>query len=278
MSSHANGIPICSLSTRVSRFLPVPKVCRIAYAANFDGVDLDYSSRPLPSPHVIAIELASVPLPVRSVWIPLTGPWTLWRTDRGASFASTVAVLTGAANLVTPLPLDHGGALASLAIVRRMNDSRQDAPRTRHVLAVASTHLVGGRIHLRQMTALRHLAEEWDFWLGLDLLGSIDPRWEAEAIVALLGPRLCLVRTDGAVLARPTDPVSRPARRALTALIDEGLPRDIVLRPSLRLPQQCWPKAVEQAGLTTLAHVKTRIARVESERRIELLPPSHHVG
>ena len=280
MSSQSIGLPTCSLSTLVSRYIPTPKLSQIARATHFDGLDLDYSGRPLPPPRDIATQLATDSLLVRSVWIPRTSRWSLWRPDAGGVFASAVAALTSATYLVTPLPQGAGSALASLSVVRRVNGLRRADIHGRMVLAVSSEQLVGGRIHLRQMTLLRHLAEEWDFWLGLDMLGPIDPRWEAEAVVALLGPRLCLVRTVGDVLIRPDNPLTRPAKRALTAIIDDGHPRDIALRPDLSFPQRLWPAAVERACRASASSVQHRIGLVESDRVVEMpgVPPSHHVG
>jgi hypothetical protein len=38
------------------------------------------------------------------------------------------------------------------------------------------------------------MAEEWDFDLVLDLVGGVDPQWEAEAAVVRIGSRLRMVR------------------------------------------------------------------------------------
>jgi hypothetical protein len=72
---------------------------------------------------------------------------------------------------------------------------RMDLPESAQiVIALAPLNHEGTRTHLDRISALRHVAEEWDVHIALDLTGAIDPRWEAEAAVLRLGDRLRLVR------------------------------------------------------------------------------------
>jgi hypothetical protein len=61
-------------------------------------------------------------------------------------------------------------------------------------IAVPAIAIEGGRAHLTRLHGLRHLVEEWEMLLALDLSQQTDARWEAEAAVQIAGPRLSLVR------------------------------------------------------------------------------------
>src|SRR3712207_9486683 len=81
------------------------------------------------------------------------------------------------------------------------------------------------------MTALRRLAEEWDFAIALDLIGPVDPRWEAEAPVSRLGSRLTLIRLVAQAAIGSAFGRHRPGARALAAAVGGGPATNVVIVP-----------------------------------------------
>jgi hypothetical protein len=90
--------------------------------------------------------------------------------------------------------------------------------RTRFGVVIRPGTLRGGRAHLTELSGLRRMAEEWDFDLVLDLVGGVDPQWEAEAAVVRIGSRLRMVRLGRPTLEVRADSINgRVVARALTA-------------------------------------------------------------
>ena len=99
------------------------------------------------------------------------------------------------------------------------------------VLGIPSTALKGGRPHLVQLGGIRRFAEEWDLSVAVDLSGQFDPTWEAEAAIARLGERLCLLRISASAPSRAAVGRDRVACRALHAAMDGDHVLEVAVAP-----------------------------------------------
>lgn len=266
--------PVVTLSTRASPRLRLTTFARVAIVAHLDGLDVDLSERlpVVPSDVIAAVERYAVP--VRSVWVPNIGPWTNWRREHVTDAAATIARASRAAMLVVDLSAGGAGKPVRAAITASTIALRSSLrAETRMCVAVRARQLEGGRAHLVEMTALRRLAEEWDFEIALDLTGPIDPRWEAEAAVARLGARLRLIRLETEVASGPAHGRGRMATRAFSAAIDGGHAMEFALVP--RCPIWRWNRAGVMTGACDTAgrRVRARFAAVEAQRVADAYPP-----
>jgi hypothetical protein len=103
--------------------------------------------------------------------------------------------LLDSADVVVPFSRLKGESKSQTVDPQAISKLRLELPDSAGiVIALAPLNHEGTRTHLDRISALRHVAEEWDVHIALDLTGAIDPRWEAEAAVLRLGNRLRLVR------------------------------------------------------------------------------------
>jgi hypothetical protein len=91
---------------------------------------------------------------------------------------------------------------------------------TRVALAIRPRNPDGNRAHLGQIALLRHVAEEWDFDIALDLCAHIDWLWEAEAVVHRLSSRLRLVRMIYPLPRLDAHTRTRITQRTIAACVD----------------------------------------------------------
>jgi hypothetical protein len=133
------------------------------------------------------------------------------------------------------------------------------------VVAIPARRLVGGRSHLVQLTALRRLAEEWDFELALDLRGRIDPRWEAEAAVDRLGLRLSLIRLSTDVSGGPVTGPYRILRRVVTAALSQEQRIVFALTPAGPPWHRLWPPALVESCGRAGDYVRARYSAIEEQ-------------
>ncbi len=112
------------------------------------------------------------------------------------------------------------------------------------------------------MGALRRTAEEWDFDLALDLCGGIDPRWEAEAAIQRVLPRLTLVRvgTSGGDVSSGTR--NRLTRRSLAYLLDQSYAGTLSLAPSVPWTGVLSPALVERRARSEVQAIAERHQRI----------------
>jgi hypothetical protein len=205
------AVPRFALSTRSSPLLGPAEYARIVQRASIAGLDVDlvvsgwrrHALRGSPPRGVAAA----------SLWVPASAD------SRSPDF---VAPWVERAALVIVEEAGDGGADRRIQLGAAIR-LREVVPATVGVaLAVRPRNAEGGRSHLVRLSMLRNLAEEWDLGLALDLTGSIDWLWEAEAAVARMMPRLRLLRLlhplpalDGHVRARLT-------QRTIAACADNG--------------------------------------------------------
>lgn len=262
------GSPALLLSSGVSPVLSVASLARIAEEAGFGGLDLHLRhrqwpnlGRPIPRPAATAHGHRSI-----VVWVsagapgPSADPWA-------ATVREVLRLLAlGPDRIVLDLTPTMVGDQSRAEIVGLVETIRRVAG-TQIAIAVAldSRSLIGGRTHLAQLTLLRRLAGEWDFEIALDLTGTIDPQWEAEAAIVRLGPRLRLVRFGGASVVGRWTLDSRLSARALAAVLQRSEPIAVSLEPPLQPWQRVRPLAVHRAALEARSCIGARIDQYRAQ-------------
>ncbi len=212
-------------------------------------------------------------LPVRSLWVPWVGMAGTRRWVTQAAAAATTAGLVDASTIVTRLPNRPGEPLSRTAVSGLTAALRGMLPSETHVVvALGGGQLEGGRSHLAQLTVLRRLAEEWDFGIALDLVGRLDPRWEAEAAVARLGARLTLLRVPALSSGSGLDSRSRIVARTIASALDAGRPDVFALVPAPGGWQTLWSPALSREWAAASQRILTRYSVVEAERVFEVDP------
>jgi len=119
---------------------------------------------------------------------------------------------------------------------------------------------------LAELTALRHLAEEWDLGIALDLTDTVDPTWEAEAAVFRLGNHLRLLRVPTCALDRFAIGKDRVISRAVAAAIDQGMPPEIALVPTVPLIQVASRRAKLANVDRAVEAIENRVASMKAQR------------
>ena len=183
--------------------------------ARLDGVAVALSTRHLlPGPWH-----PHDPTTVDSLWLPETPGHVLPTWQGRRLIESTTAYTTP--RLIVPWALTSGrgaGRKGTVGLVSALNRTMRAG---RITLAIRPDHRHPIREQLMAMSALRRLAEEWDYDLAVDLAGTRDGPWEAEAALHRLMPRLTTIRLgplSGLALSGATDP--RLASRVLSAARD----------------------------------------------------------
>ena len=269
-------VPDLVLSSRANRWMPVRSLARVARDAGTRGVDLDLGARPLPFNLVDRTKLdTDLAKSVDSIWLPAPrrSSWGGPRPDHVV--AEWVELSRRLA--VRRLILDRRLALAPMGdrdkrpLLLRLQDGV--GPETRITLAIRSSELEGTRAHLAKMSGIRRTAEEWGFDLAIDLLGQPDPRWEAEAALQRVLPRLVLVRIGSVAQPRPSSHRHRLMSRSLAYLLDQSFPGTLSLVPHLGWAGWLRTAALEQQTGNEAAAVIGRHQRIfASPVGVERLP------
>ena len=269
--------PQLTLSTRASPVLRLSTLFRTAKDAGLDGIDLDLTGRPLPrSPSQVTAAADRHGVPIRTVWIPRPGLGTGWQRGRAIDLAVALAKATKPSALLVDLPEPCAGRV-SRALVIGVVESLRGAAASGTAIAVALRpwQLEGGRSHLVQLTALRRLAEEWDFGVALDLLGAVDPRWEAEAAVTRLGARLSLIRLGGEAKSGRGYWRHRATLRAMATALDNGQRPTLAIAPTLpHWWQTASAASVAAAAATQGRRIVDRFRDVDERRILSAFPNS----
>jgi hypothetical protein len=259
--------PVLTASTLASPLLRLTTLFDLAPQTGVDGIDLDLTGRPaLPSAAALVALINREEPSIRSVWVTRGTPWSRSREPWASNLAVELALAAGADRLVAELPVAPPGQ-PSRPIVTGLVESLRarvgaDLP---VALAIPARRLVGGRSHLVQLTALRRLAEEWEFELALDLRGAIDPRWEAEAAIDRLGPRLTLIRLGTDVAGGPITGPYRILRRVTGAALGREQRVVFALVPTGPPWHRLWPAALAESCRRAGDYLHARYAAVEEQ-------------
>lgn len=267
--------PSITLSTSGSSIITMSALPAIVALSSLDGLDLDLSAGSMRlRPGAFAARAAEARVPIRSVWVSLPDflerrrGWFNRYDELGWPLVTTGSVETVVVHAssrrrestLIPVP-------ANIANLRRAVSAR-----TRIAVAIRSSELEGTRDHLAALARLRRYAEEWDLQLAVDLTGRVDPRWEVEAALIRLLPRLSLVR-----LRLPSSPQSweghdRVTSRAVATLTDVRFLGSIAIVPAVGMWQRWWSPAICEAAQASAQALRERFASVEAAMEFESYP------
>lgn len=243
-----------SLSTH-GTLLPGWMVQHIAASAGIGGIDIDATT-------AFGAWLATrsgttqpAYVPVRSVWVPLSGIVS----GRARRLLESIASRQQDDQPLVVAALPAASAYRGLA--RELEAVCRAAPDpARLAIGLSSASLRGGRPHLVQLGGLRHLAEEWDVSIAVDLAGRFDPTWEAEAAIARIGNRLSVLRVRAAAPSRSAVGQDRVACRALHAAVDRGRFVEIAISSARGFPWPTTPRASGQNAHRAVDYIAERAA------------------
>ncbi|HEV2527755.1 MAG TPA: hypothetical protein VGT61_04790 [Thermomicrobiales bacterium] len=260
--SHWPTVPTMVLCTRSARILPVRAHAEAAEQAGLPGVDLDLGSRAFPvfnhpgTPPANHLERGRID----SLWLPTFQPSGFgsrhldkllerWNGEAGRLGVRSIVVDRDVA-------LRPVGSKDKRPVLLRL---REGVPAgVRIVVVLRPRSLEGTRLHLNSLVTLRRTAEEWDFDLGVDLLGPVDQRWEAEAAIQRLLTRLALVRIPSIAHDRQPAPRNRITSRVVAYLLDQGYQGTLSLTARLRPTDLMRPSAL---GIRAEAETRAIVSR-----------------
>jgi hypothetical protein len=191
---------------------------------------------------------------IRSIWIPYHG----FQSTRTRRFVDELIEHQGDEPPLVIVTVPGTSNLRALA--RDLDHLRTMADTWPLGIGLASSSLKGGRPHLVQLGGFRRFAEEWDLTLAIDLSGSFDPTWEAEAAIARLGDRLGLIRLRASAPSRTAVGQDRVACRALHAAIDRSRAIDVATCSAHVFPFPTTPRAAAQSTRRAADYVEERTA------------------
>jgi len=230
--------PRFAVSSRSSPLLGCDDLLRVADGAAIDGIDLDLTGSSLRRRFAHADRLPR-----------LEGVLSLWLSPTSHSCADSPVDLKALGQSVVIVDEEKGSAPNGKRQHATAVRLREVVPvSTRVALAVRPRNPDAGRAHLSRLSLLRNLAEEWDLDLALDLSGSVDWLWEAEAAVSRLASRLAVLRVMYPLSTLDGHTRSRLTQRTLAASIDAGF--DGVIAVVCHLPFGRWgaPTALERSA------------------------------
>lgn len=243
------ALPEITLSSTAVRLRRPSTIFRVSERTGIAGVDLDLSdSMVMGRTNDMASAVSRFNGTIHSVWMPRSTHPVVWTGSNVHHEAMEVVQRTGA-RVVLRMPVAAHAEIKLAAITRLTETMRASLDGSARIMvALDRRWIIGGRAPLVQMTALRRLAEEWDFEIGLDLTGRLDPTWETEAAILRLGRRLVYLRI--ATLPAPhrvSNAHDRLTARALAASLESGSLQTVALAPA-SLP---WHRLV--VGATAIA-------------------------
>ena len=257
--------PLADLSL-VVRATPLAWVVRpdlIAAQVGIRAVCLDYSSPVLTSRFLAHF---SPELRVDALWLG-----TAW--SDAARSAPFQAVLRHMADELSPryVVIDLDGITfpggGSRQVAHQLHLARRVfGPERALLVRPRNDWLSGGRRHLVDLTALRHVIEEWDAGAALALDRPYDPTWEAEAAILRLGNRLRLLRLPTAAANRHAVGLDRVSARAMTTAIEQSRPPMLAFVPSVPLPLRPWRRAQRDELERAVTAVTNFGARLRADR------------
>lgn len=267
--------PRISLAASGPRSISISSYLRAAAEAGIDFVDIDLTGRTrFLNPTRLDRTVAREGLTVRSVWIP---DLTRGRfAERWGHLPELIRELLGSFSCASVV-LDWAVPAHDQRRQRLFKDLRAAIPSgTSPSYVVRPGTLVGSREHLDGLTALRRRAEEWDLSIVLDLSGPIDPRWEAEAALVRLLPRLSAVRLGPLASRPPGRGRERATARVLAALADSSFEGTIAIVPR-PVPWQISPsQALARSAAEASMQVRARYAAVHDPLPQDLHPEFRH--
>jgi hypothetical protein len=236
--------PILTLSSTACRWMGLTDIDHVAQMSGARGVDLDLRPglvRALSRDH----RNHTAHTPITSIWLSRSpfGTGLFRHTAVSGADLAEVIVAQHAPRLVVDRRQLGDKTLGSL--MRSVQDLSDGTIRL--TLSLSSDQLEGSRDHLAALSALRRTAEEWDYDLALDLTGPIDPRWEAEAALNRVLPRLRIIRVSSLTSRPPDNARARLTNRTISFALDQGYQDVISISPYVPLWRAFWTTPIASA-------------------------------
>lgn len=264
MDAHSmSRLPSVSVSIRPSLVTRGYNLVGFARAAGVQTVTLDLSTGLAKQ---LAVRQSVPPVPASAVW--LGNPWLgLWNSAVHRERLGKLVSLLDPPAVAVDLDPTSSGLIRPASLIERVELTRRLVGRNRSVLVtIRAAQVLGGRRHLSDLTAFRHLAEEWDLGVALDLTGSLDATWEAEAAVFRLGNHLRLLRIPTSATDRLAVGQARVIARALGAAMDQSVPPEVTLSPSVPLLWAMSDRARAEAAAKSVLAIQSRVENVSAQR------------
>ena len=228
------ALPEITLSSTAVRLRRPSTIFRVADRTGIRNVDLDLSdSAVLGRTNDMRAAVAGFHGVIRTVWLPRSPLPTIW-TGSNVHHEALEVVRQSGARVLLRMPVASPAGVNRIAITSLTEPVRGHLYGCSRITVVLDRRwTAGGRMPLVQMTALRRLAEEWDFEIGVDLTGRLDPTWETEAAILRLGQRLVYLRIASLPTAgQVSNARDRISARALAAACESGSLRTVSLAPA----------------------------------------------
>ncbi len=273
--------PTIILGGRTGLLGTVQGVMAVAALGPFHAIDLDLRRAWMaPSSPQIQSMAERETIRIRSVWLPgsLHGPLLEQRAQRLDEFLRQSRDARGLRQLVIPKLHQQPDGVNVSHLAREL--TRRTGGVVRLALSVQAESLVRQADYLDRITSIRRTVEEWDMDIALDLTGSVSPRWESEAAVAKLLPRLTLLRIEPWLNRDGTpdrSPKGQLAARTVAMLADQGYTGIISLYPFSPWPLNRWSHPSVAAYAELLYHdAMKRYVRVSTGTSIISPTEIHH--
>ncbi len=274
-SFHTPGIIVASRPTVIlggtaGRFGSTRAALATASRGAFHAIDLDLRTTWLPPSWTRITSVADREIiRVRSVWLPefLHGFAEEPRAHRLEEFLRHGQGELGLRELIVPRLQADG--TNGFNVSRHARDfAKRSHGVVRLVIGIRAESLIRSANHLDRIVSIRRAVEEWDLDVALDLTGTISPRWESEAAIAKVLPRLTVVRIESWLNAdgtADTTPRGQLAARTIAMLSDQKYTGIISLYP---VPSSLLirPTVASMASMAELLYrdIQNRYARTNS--------------
>jgi hypothetical protein len=202
--------PRFAVSSRSTPLLSADVLAEIASRSALTGIDIDLTGARWRS-RFVRPEFAETYEAITSLWVPAT-------STECDVIATRIGGSQRALLVVDEEPGKEPNGKRQLATAIRLRSLTPSA--TRVALAIRPRNPDGNRAHLGQIARLRHIAEEWDFDIAIDLCAHIDWLWEAEAVVHRLSSRLRMVRMVYPLPKLDAHTRTRITQRTIAACVD----------------------------------------------------------
>ncbi len=242
--------PRFSVSSRSTPLLGADDLVKVAHAAAIDGIDLELGGSSLRR-RLVNLE--------RQEHLGRGGITSAWLPPATSVFDDLLGrtlIRRGSFAVVEEEKGSTPNGRVQLAAAIRLRQVVPDEARI--ALAIRPRNPEAGRAHLARLSLLRNVAEEWDLDLALDLSGSVDWLWEAEAAVFRLAPRLRLLRIAFPSPTLDTQTRSRLTQRTIASCVDIGF--DGVIAVVCPIPFWRWRSltALERSVNTAVERLSSR--------------------
>ena len=254
--------PTISLSLRPSFLTRIGSLFSAAAWSGISEIDVDLSDGRLHNAASLARHAADANVSIRAIWLPERDP-----RQHGKQRTELPNIIASLADAVSPVTIivDRPTDRADVHQADLIKALRSVLPKTTSlVYVIRPVALLGTREHLTELTALRHMAEEWDLGLALDLHGPIDARWEAEAAVTKLRSRLVAVRFGPLTSRPPGRGRERATARVLSTLADSMYDGVIAISPQVPRYRLPTGRALADSCLETMKFVQSRFSLLQS--------------